>query len=71
MTKDYGVKSIARLLAYKQDLLGVAELAQVLGLTKQAVCNRNARGKLPEPHAKLHMTPVWTKQQIMQFLRRL
>ena len=49
--------------------LGLAELACVLGQTKQATANQMKRGKLPKPIQKLAMSSIWTKHQILQYLK--
>jgi len=48
-----------------KDYLGVGEVAAVLGITKQAVCNRAARGTLPKPVARLALGPIWNRDEIM------
>jgi predicted DNA-binding protein YlxM (UPF0122 family) len=62
---------IARLEAYSQDLLGAAELAEVLSVSKQTISNRLARGNLiPEPTTRLALGPVWTKQAVLDWLTK-
>lgn len=58
---------LSRLNAYG-DYLGHAELANVLGLSKQALHNRRTRGKIPRPLVVLALGPVWTKEQITYWL---
>lgn len=58
-----------RLTNYKADLLGVAELAMVLGISKQAVSNRLARDRLPTPDARLALGPVWYKESLLEFVK--
>lgn len=38
---------------------GIAEIADTLQVTRQAVSNWNARGKMPKPAFQLKMGPVW------------
>lgn len=45
-------------------LYGPIEIAQALGVTRQAVWNWRARGKMPEPTAVLTSGPVWSAEVI-------
>lgn len=65
---EYERRSTIRALReYKQDYLGLAELAQVCGVQKNTCGNWRARGKLP-PARELAMGPVWAKQIIFDWL---
>lgn len=44
-------------------LVGVAELAEMLGVSKQVISNRRRRGKLPEPLVTLKQGPIWNLAQ--------
>lgn len=68
MRDEEKVVCIERLLKYTQPLLGLAEFASILGVSNQACSNRLSRGKLLEPTARLRMGPIWTRQQIVQWL---
>jgi chromosome partitioning protein len=47
-------------------LLGVSEIADLLGVTKQAVSNwRSRKGAFPPPAADLKAGPVWLRQDIV------
>lgn len=39
--------------------MGISEIAHALGISRQTAHAWHARGKLPEPDAKLAMGPVW------------
>lgn len=59
---------IQRLDRYKGELLGNAEFAEVLDISKQALRNRRSRGRLPKPVVNLAMGPVWRKADIREFV---
>lgn len=68
---DRNRDAIRRLLAYRQDrgsLLGLAELAFVLGLSKQNCSNRRVRGKLPAVKVELAMSPIWEAEIVLLWL---
>lgn len=69
ITKDHNRDAMRRLLAYEGEYLGLAELAFVLGISKQNCTNRRRRGKLPGPIQVLRMSPIWTKTLISKWLR--
>lgn len=50
-------------------LMGVTEVAEALGVSTSLVSTWLARGKMPEPIARLKATPVWTEAQIEVMLR--
>jgi hypothetical protein len=54
---------------YPFDVLGSAEIAKVLGITSQAVSGRVSRGVLI-PTVHLAMGPVWTKDDVRDYLLR-
>lgn len=45
---------------------GLAEVAEQLGISKQAANKRHSAGHLPEPLAKLAMGPVWDLDAVAQ-----
>lgn len=51
-------------------LLGVAELAAALGVSKQRVTQLMQAGSLPVPAARLRAGPIWRRPTIAAFLRR-
>jgi hypothetical protein len=69
MTADE-IRDCKRRLLAGGDLLGLAELAHVMGITKQACWNRIARSKLPAPDQQLAMSPIWYRKTILAFLRQ-
>lgn len=50
------------------DLLGVAELAERLGVSRQRAWTVTGRPDFPEPLARLKATPVWTADSVRRFL---
>ena len=69
MTGDE-IRDCKRRLLAGGNLLGLAELAHVMGISKQACCNRIARGKLPGADQQLAMSPIWYRKTILAFLRK-
>lgn len=56
------------------DLVGVAEAAALLGISKAALCERRRLSKLgrgrtrfPEPVARLCCGPIWLRRQIVDY----
>jgi chromosome partitioning protein len=50
------------------ELLGLAEVAALLGVSKQAVANwRTRREDFPEPTAELKSGPIWNKDKIVEW----
>ena len=53
------------------ELLGLAEVADVLGVNKQNVANwRSRRADFPQPVANLKSGPVWSTDTIIEWARR-
>ena len=50
------------------DLLGVAELAERLGVSRQRAWTVTGRPDFPEPVAQLKATPVWSAGSVRRFL---
>lgn len=46
------------------DLVGLAEAADVLGVTPGVVSSRRSRGSFPEPIVTLKSGPVWHRSDI-------
>ena len=47
------------------DLLGIQEVATLLGVSRQRVWKRKEKGTMPEPYALIGgKRPVWTREQI-------
>ena len=61
-------EALDKLMAYEGPILGLAELAGVLGISKQACSNQRRRGKLPVPHQELALGPVWLIGQVRVWL---
>lgn len=55
--------------ASASELLGVAEVAEALGVQPALISVWYRRDKLPAPVAKLAATPVWTRGQIDVLIR--
>lgn len=50
-------------------LMGVTEVSNALEVSPSLVSTWYARGKMPEPIARLKATPVWTETQLEAMLR--
>lgn len=50
-------------------MYGTAEIAQALGISKQAVANHLSRGSMPAPDARLAMGPVWLADTIEPWIK--
>jgi len=50
------------------DILGTAEVAQVLSVSKQRIHSLRKMVNFPEPVAVLASTPLWNKSDIIEFL---
>lgn len=52
------------------ELLGSAEVAELLGVTKQTLANWRARNRsFPDPLAELRSGPVWNREQVLNWAR--
>jgi hypothetical protein len=60
--------ALDRLLLYRQDYLGCAEIAIVLSISKTSCASRRRRGQLPVPQFELAMGPVWSVGQVRVWL---
>lgn len=56
-------------MARKPTYLGLAEVADLLGIPTTAAGMRRRRGKLPAPIAELKMGPLWELAQFKDLLR--
>jgi len=52
-----------------QEYMGVAEVAEYLGTSRQNIVNMRKKDKLPEPEAELAMGPVWLTKTIVDYKR--
>lgn len=52
------------------ELVGVAETAEILGVSKQRVGELAAEGRLPRPVADLRSGTIWTRPSVEAFLAR-
>lgn len=50
-------------------LMGVAEVAKLLGVSRQRVQQLARRTDFPEPVARLAATPVWESEDVEQWAR--
>ena len=56
---------------FDEELVGIKEIAEIAGLTKQAVANwRSRSSNFPEPIAELAAGPVFRRSQIRSWLRK-
>lgn len=53
--------------ATADELVGVAEVAEMLGLDRGAVRSYRSRGYLPEPFVVLAMGPIWRREEIIDW----
>lgn len=56
-------------LRLRAALLGVAELAELLGVSRQRASELATQSNFPSPVAQLTATPVWDKATIGNFLK--
>jgi predicted DNA-binding transcriptional regulator AlpA len=50
------------------DLVGVAEVAAMLGVGKSALWDRRFHWRFPKPVAELRCGPIWLRAQIERYL---
>jgi hypothetical protein len=46
------------------ELVGLAEAAELLAISKAALCERRRAGVFPEPVAELRCGPIWLRREI-------
>ena len=56
-------------MAHSRTLLGAQEVARALGLTRRTLHRRRREADFPEPVAELAATPVWTREQLVEYAR--
>lgn len=52
------------------DILGTAEVAEVLDVSKQRVYSLRKMVEFPEPFLQLASTPLWDRAEIVDFLAK-
>ena len=68
MTEDEAVKICELLARWEKDLLGIKEVGDILGWSRQKVSVYYSRGKLPEPYTLVGgKRPVWEREKIIDF----
>ena len=55
----------------KFDPIGVAEIAKMLGVTRQKVASLKHHGKLPTPIKVLKCGPLWDAKEISDFIKEV
>lgn len=60
---------MARLIS-TDDILGTAEVAEVLGVSKQRIHALRKMADFPEPVTVLASTPVWHRAEVVHFLSK-
>lgn len=60
----------ARVAQFAADLVGVSEVAQLLGWDRRKVATYAARGAFPEPIVRVAAGPLWTRRQIEEYKRQ-
>jgi len=53
------------------DPIGVAEIADLLGVTRQKVASLKHHGKLPEPTKVLKCGPLWDANEMTDFINTI
>lgn len=51
------------------DLLGLAEVAELLGKSRRQAVRLTARKDFPKPVAELRATPVWVRSEVEKWAR--
>lgn len=59
---------MTKLVVPVADILGTSEVAEVLGTSKQRIHDLRKMVEFPEPMKVLASTPLWDKNDILQFL---
>lgn len=62
------IRSLAQFEGEVPDILGSAEVAEILGVSRQRVQQLRAEGRFPEPILELSATPIWLRRSIDAFL---
>lgn len=62
----YNVKKLVIPIA---DICGTAEVAEVLGVSKQRIASLRKMPSFPDPVVVLASTPLWDKMEVLDFLR--
>jgi predicted DNA-binding transcriptional regulator AlpA len=55
--------------AVQLKLAGLAEVAEVLGVSKRTAARYTARADFPEPVARLRAGPVWLEEDVLAWAR--
>lgn len=63
--------SLERIVAYEKPVLGIQELAEVCGVSKNAMVMRRQRTpeKVVPPDWALSMGPIWRKETVVTWLQ--
>jgi predicted DNA-binding transcriptional regulator AlpA len=56
-------------LAVQLKLAGLAEVAEVLGVSKRTAARYATRADFPEPVARLRAGPVWLEEDVLAWAR--
>jgi len=59
-----------RVAQFAADLVGVAEVADILDWDRRRVSVYISRGKFPEPIARVAAGPLWTRRQIEEYKKQ-
>jgi predicted DNA-binding transcriptional regulator AlpA len=54
----------------QEELLGLADIARELGVSKKTAQNYIARGDFPEPLGRIAAGPVWRKRHVDRWAKR-
>lgn len=50
------------------DILGTTEVAELLGVSRQRICELRTAGRFPQPIAEIAAGPMWLRPGIQAFL---
>lgn len=53
-----------------KDILGTAEVAEVLDVSKQRIHSLRKQADFPEPFIQLASTPLWDRNDVVAFLAK-
>lgn len=51
-------------------VVGLAEIAELLGISKRTATRYTARDDFPEPAAELSMGPIWLRAEVERWSRK-
>jgi hypothetical protein len=70
MTKERASEGFVTLAPMSPELAGLAEIAEMLRVTKRTASNYAARPDFPEPLERLAATPVWLRDDVEEWAKQ-